>query len=501
MHIYLRGTFLQRLRLVSGLILFAFAATHFLNHALGLVSLEVMHQAQQLRTSVTRSAPGTVILLLALVTHIALALYKLARRETWVMPRWEAVQIGLGLAIPFLLLPHIVNTRIAHVFFNVDDNYLYELVRLWPDSAFVQSSLLLLVWGHSCLGLHYWLRLSDNYIRIAPVLAVFAIAIPVLALAGFAVAGRATGDIMSDPQALAVLKARSNWPNAEDSAALAWMRTGTRIGFLAILATVALIFTSRRMLHLIHKPNVQISYVDGPTIQLSPGATLLEASRSAKIPHASLCGGRGRCSTCRVRVVQGLDRLPAPVDAEAITLQSIEAPPNIRLACQIKPSAHLTVAIVSHPATPGPPQTDFLEIKEIVAAHVRAVLDSREVEFESSDPIAVSRWAEQKTTAAVPVRNLTSRGFSLQGARLDYLLNRPAIALVYARQAHAISLFVLPNSGAHSVAMRGQRSTYRVLAWTDAGLDYLAVSDLPARELDRLEVALLETASMSEMVS
>jgi ferredoxin len=330
---------------------------------------------------------------------------------------------------------------------------------------------------------------------------VFAVAIPVLALAGFAVAGRATGDIMSDPEAMAVLKARSNWPNAEYSAALAWLRTGTRIGFLAILASVAVIFTSRRMLRLSHKPGVQISYVDGPTIQLSPGTTLLEGSRSANIPHASLCGGRGRCSTCRVRIVQGLDSLPSPVGAEAITLQSIEANPNIRLACQIKPSAKLTVAIVSHPATPGPPQADFLELKEIVAAHVRAVLDSRQVEFESSDPIAVSRWAEQKTTVAVPVRNLTSRGFSLQGARLDYFLSRPAIALVYARQAHPISVFVLPNSEAQSVAMRGQRGTYRVLAWTDAGWDHLAVSDLPARELDRLQVALLETASMSEMVS
>jgi adenylate cyclase len=46
MHVLARGDILQRLRLISGLVLFAFAATHFLNHALGLVSLEAMHAMQ-----------------------------------------------------------------------------------------------------------------------------------------------------------------------------------------------------------------------------------------------------------------------------------------------------------------------------------------------------------------------------------------------------------------------------------------------------------------------
>ena len=62
-HILLRGDLLQKLRIASGLILFAFAATHFLNHALGLVHIETMHEVQQWRQVVTRSWPGTIILL------------------------------------------------------------------------------------------------------------------------------------------------------------------------------------------------------------------------------------------------------------------------------------------------------------------------------------------------------------------------------------------------------------------------------------------------------
>ena len=159
MHVLWRGDTLQRMRLVSGLILFAFAATHFINHALGLISIDLMQVVQQWRWAVTRSWPGTIVLLAALLTHASLGLFKLSGRATLRLPRWELIQILLGISIPFLLLPHIVNTRIAHVFFNVNDIYVYELARLWPASAIIQSLLLVIVWVHGCMGIHFWLRL------------------------------------------------------------------------------------------------------------------------------------------------------------------------------------------------------------------------------------------------------------------------------------------------------------------------------------------------------
>ena len=92
----LRGDLLQRLRLISGLVLFAFAGTHFLNHAVGLYGLEAMHEMEIWRTTVTRSWPGSILLGAALVTHLSLGLYKLAMRSTLRMPTWEAVQIALA---------------------------------------------------------------------------------------------------------------------------------------------------------------------------------------------------------------------------------------------------------------------------------------------------------------------------------------------------------------------------------------------------------------------
>ena len=122
MHVLWRGDNLQRLRLTSGLILFAFAATHFLNHALGLISVDVMQEVQQWRWVVTRSWPGTIVLATALAAHVVLAFHKLAIRATLRLPRWEFLQLIGGLAIPFLLFPHIVNTRVAREMFGVNSS-------------------------------------------------------------------------------------------------------------------------------------------------------------------------------------------------------------------------------------------------------------------------------------------------------------------------------------------------------------------------------------------
>ncbi len=47
---------------------------------------------------------------------------------------------------------------------------------------------------------------------------------------------------------------------------------------------------------------VQLTYSDGQTVSQPTGLSVLEMSRIGGVPHASVCGGRGRCSTCRVKV-------------------------------------------------------------------------------------------------------------------------------------------------------------------------------------------------------
>lgn len=350
MHVLARGDLLQRMRLISGLVLFTFAATHFLNHALGLVSLEAMQGMQAWRKLVTRSWLGSGVLLGAFLLHVLLALYKISRRLNWRLPAWEAVQVLTGLAIPLLLITHVVYNRGAASLAGTDDRYEYELANLWPGFAWQQSLLLLLVWVHGCIGMHYWLSLAPWYRRARPVLFALAVALPVAALAGFSVAGRQVAATVAEPLAWQKLQAAARAPEGAAAEQLGALHNGLRVTFLALLA-LALLVPVLRTLRRAAGAKVEVTYRGGPVVRAPAGPTLLEISRMNHVPHVSVCGGRARCSTCRVGIESGLTELPPPSVAEAMTLASIKAPPHVRLACQVRPRVPVTITrLVSPPA-------------------------------------------------------------------------------------------------------------------------------------------------------
>ncbi len=342
MHVLARGDILQRLRLITGLVLFTFAATHFLNHALGLVSLDAMHAMQGWRKVVTRSWPGSVILLAAFLIHIALALYKIALRLTWKLPFWEAAQIVTGISIPLFLITHVIFNRGAASLAGTDDTYAFELANIWPGLALEHGALLLCVWVHGCIGIHYWLSLASWYPQARQFLFALAVALPVAALAGFSVAGRQVAAEIAEPGAWDKLQAASRAPDAAAGARLATLHDRLRQTFLLLLG-VALLVPVVRIVRRATGAKVEVTYRGGPVVRIAPGPTLLEISRMRDVPHASVCGGRARCSTCRVGVESGLDGLPPPAPAEAMTLAGINAAPHVRLACQIRPSQAITV--------------------------------------------------------------------------------------------------------------------------------------------------------------
>ncbi|HEU0221123.1 MAG TPA: adenylate/guanylate cyclase domain-containing protein [Paracoccaceae bacterium] len=338
MNVLWRGGGAGRARVLSGLVLFAFALTHFLNHGLGLFSTGLMEEAQAWRTLVTRSPAGTAILAAALLVHAALALGQLALKGTFRMPPGQSLQVLSGFAIPLLLLPHIVDTRMAAEAFGVRDLYRYQLLRLWGETGLAaQTLLLLLVWLHGCLGLHYWLRELSWWGRALPLLSALAALVPAFALAGIVAAGarEAAG---AEPE---TLRAALAWPDAAKEAALAeWTRTGIRV-FLALLGLTLAANLLRRLLAL-GRP-IEISYVDGPKVSGRRGMTLLEISLANRVPHVALCGGKGRCTTCRVVVERGAAHLPPPGPAELATLAEIGSPKATRLACQVRPRGPVTV--------------------------------------------------------------------------------------------------------------------------------------------------------------
>ncbi|MEL6288385.1 MAG: adenylate/guanylate cyclase domain-containing protein [Pseudomonadota bacterium] len=342
MHILVRGRIDQWLRLVTGLILFAFVTTHFANHALGLISIDAMEWGQTLRWKVTRSMAGKIILASALFTHIALAIVRIAQRGTLRLPAWEAVQIVSGLTIPLLLIPHIVGIRLAEELFALKAFYFYAVLAIWVNAPLTTAALMMVTWIHACIGLHFWLRLSPTYLRALPVLFAGAVALPILSYTGFTVAGRQAAQQAAAPGAEARIARRFNVPDAAERAQLDQIEQFLLAGFWAVIGALVLLFVVRALRRQFGT-RFDLAYVYGPNIRPQAGPTLLEISRRFGIPHRSVCGGRARCSTCRVRVERGAELLEPPARAERRTLASIGAAENVRLACQMRPREALTV--------------------------------------------------------------------------------------------------------------------------------------------------------------
>jgi adenylate cyclase len=378
---------LRRWRLGAGLVLFAFVFTHLLNHALGLVSLTTMEEGRLWFLRIWRNPVGTVALYGALATHVILALWFLYERRTLRMPLWQATQITLGLCIPPLLVAHVLGTRVAHAIFDTGDPYSRMLLIYWqlsPELGAKQALILTVAWIHGCMGLHYWLRFRPWYPRAATWLFGVALLVPVLALLGFAGAAREVSRLAAAPGWAQATLRENRAPGPDERATLGAIQRGFLHAYAGALG-VLLLARTVRALHA-RRRTIRISYPDGRIVQVTPGFTVLEASRGAGIPHASVCGGRGRCSTCRVRIGGGLERLPLPSPAEARVLQRVNAPPNVRLACQLRPHTDVTVVPLL-PALP-PPST-------VVAAEHRPGLE-QEIAVLFADLRGFTRVAEHK---------------------------------------------------------------------------------------------------------
>jgi anti-sigma factor RsiW len=125
-----------------------------------------------------------------------------------------------------------------------------------------------------------------------------------------------------------------------------------------------------------------------------------------------------------------------------------------------------------------------------VDAHLRSLQPGHLADVQSSDQHTVKPWFDGRIDFAPKVTDFANEGFPLQGGRLDVLNGRTVAALVYGRRKHFINVFVAqPGAGVPSGS--GQVQGYHWLAWQSGGLDFIAVTDASAGDLQELR-ALLE---------
>jgi adenylate cyclase len=437
----------RSLRLWAGIVLMVFVTTHLVNHALGLFGVAFMTEVQEWRVAAWRSAPGTVLLLGALLVHVGLTLKRTISRRSWRMPKLEWLQIAMGLVIPVMLLQHVVSTRVLATFAGVHDPYINILRYVWPENVLWQTMTLLLVWIHGCIGMYFVFKPRAWFQRLHTVFMVVAVVVPLLSLAGMVSAGREAAKLSDPPE---------NWNTAQ----LAVYENAMTNGRWLVYGTLGLALAAllARMAQLRFRPSVAVRITGHGAIKSPVGLTLLEMSRRNQIPHPSVCGGKGRCASCRVLVLNGMETLPVPSGLEKKMLERIRAPKQVRLACQIRPTEDL---------------------------NVRILLPTDAMAFNRASAISALDWGVETelTVLFADIRGFSSLARNQLPADLVVLLNRVIDEMTQATLANGGRVAMVETDGIMAVFGLDESNRTGARAAVDAAIGMLKAIEADNREI------------------
>ncbi|MBS0531281.1 MAG: adenylate/guanylate cyclase domain-containing protein, partial [Proteobacteria bacterium] len=262
--------------------------------------------------------------------------------------RWKAIeplQLVLGLSVPALVIAHIVGVRLGQTLFGHEKLYpqaFYAYWIVWPYRKWLMFLVLNVAWIHGCIGIYFWLRMKKFFTAAAPYLLAAAILIPTLAMLGLYQGGRTVVADSENAKWQAENLAPEQVGTTHEQDVLADIADYSLIGYLGLIG-LALAARGARFLRERRRGMVTLSYGNGRTLRVPKGLSVLEASLRHNVPHASVCGGRARCSTCRIRIIGDCSTLPEPSKREAFVLGRVgTGDPSIRLACQLRPQADLS---------------------------------------------------------------------------------------------------------------------------------------------------------------
>jgi adenylate cyclase len=349
---WLRGIGVRQVRIASGLVMFSYIFSHFFNHALGNISYDLMEKWVWFHLWWWRIPVVNIALYTAALTHLSLGLWALYQRRHFRYTVAELTQLILGLSIPLLVASHFGVTRLAGFLLGTDPlNYARPLFGYWvlrPHMIAVQFILMTVAWTHACIGLYFWLRLKRLFKWTWPLLFAIAVLLPPLAMIGAHHGAEEVIKLAAQPQWRALNLKPLLVPSQRD-----FIDQITLFYFpIVYLGAILLVFVARGVRALRERSGgmIALTYPDRQ-VWVPKGLSILEASLRHRVPHASVCGGRARCSTCRVRVISDRSTLPRPSRREQYVLARVGATNDaaIRLACQLRPQADIAFIPVLPP--------------------------------------------------------------------------------------------------------------------------------------------------------
>ncbi len=340
---------LRAVRIWSGLFLLAFVTSHLTNLSFGLVSINAMDAARPYLSGIWTGQITGALLMASLVSHFFLGLWAIYMRPTFRTNTQDIVQLLTGVFVVPLLATHAIGiSMVANA--GLDFGYADTIRLFWlgaPAIGLLQVVMLSVVWVHGCAGLFTWLRSKESAGRLLNWLYLLAVIVPVVALLGYAEAGR---EMLIAGQNGADLAQN---PAVPENVIVPFVQikqiTNAIITGSIILAALTLM---ARLVRLTVQQTQKVVLVrDGGLEMVSTSAlSMLDGFQHNDQLHANLCAGRGRCGTCAVRIVKSDFPLPSPSEMELRTLYKVGAPSGARLACQLKPTGGKVEVLAIYPA-------------------------------------------------------------------------------------------------------------------------------------------------------
>ena len=336
---------IRKIRVYTGVVIFTYVTIHLMNHTLGLISIKSMDNMNQYISMALKTNFGTSVLYTAFLGHSICGFVGLLKRRSFRMPVRDWAQIIFGLLLPWVLLIHLMANGYSTRAEDLKSSYELLILATWIfDTKYIilYNLMLIAAWVHGVIGIVGIIRYSPIYQNKKTAFLIVFWLIPILSMLGYISAGKEM--IFNYSTNTAIIS--EILQNANFTEELGQKIT-SRSNFilkkypLILLGLVLLLLGIYKIRA--RKNPVLIKYPHGREIRIPSGTTILEASRENGIHHVSTCGGKGRCSTCRVRILSDLSVLPERNQIEADIAAKLSLEDDVRLACQLRPIAPIEI--------------------------------------------------------------------------------------------------------------------------------------------------------------
>jgi len=364
------STIVRKVRIFSGIILFAYVIMHLLNHSVNLFSIDA---ADAIRINYFRpiwqNPVGLFLLYGSLFAHLILGFASILNRKSFKMKGKDWIQIVFPVLALLFLAQHIAISFIITKIFGGEETYSLFFAAMNTEKpsdlimgAIFFSLMTIFIWGHGVIGLDAYLKqqaVHHNrftfYLRY-PVLFRFVYwFVPIAAVLGF-LSGLRNMSFIAQIQSFELDIPVPNYLGSiifkyipQEAFPTIMQVEPLVMKYYPLFVLFVILVCIFNVVRARFFGRIIVSYPGGETVSIPKGTSILEASRKGKIPHQAICGGRGRCTTCRIKVTDFSGELTAPSNHEIKAIERVGLDDNVRLACQLKPTNNISVQPLLNP--------------------------------------------------------------------------------------------------------------------------------------------------------